>query len=276
MTSDKRSRDVTSMEAQTMAEHGLGRHPHFDPRNLDYLISDRVADPNAKKVALLASRRAQTAPQEQVPASKYPPSVLPLATPTAAGTPTSKYFWDAAWWGNQGSTLHCTAFASMHLMSDGPVTHPKHNPMEDPHVFFKEIEQIDLKEGRNFNGDGATSLAMAKALKNRGYIGEYLWGYSLADFIRAIRSGPVILGIDWYVGMDSPDDKGRIKATGKTRGGHEILANGCDFDDGVVRLKQSWGRDWGKNGHCYLSFEDLEKLIASGGDVVMVRELKVQ
>jgi C1A family cysteine protease len=41
-------------------------------------------------------------------------------------------------------------------------------------------------------------------------------------------------------------------------------------------LKQSWGREWGKRGHAYLPFEDLERLIAEDGDVCCFRELPTQ
>jgi hypothetical protein len=243
-----------------MAPRGLGRVEHFESGNLAYLISDRVADSSAKKVALLASRG-------KVPTADNPNAAVPAM-------PVSKYHYDSAWWGNQHDTPQCTEFCGLHLMADGPVTHPRQNPLVPSPTLYHEIQAIDRAEGRVYD-EGATSLAMAKAMRARGWIGEYLWGYTLADFIRGIRPSPIALGIDWYSGFDEPDAKGRVKLTGYVRGGHEILANGCDFNDGWVRLKNRWGREWGHNGHCYVSFEDLEKLIASGGDVCMMRELKV-
>jgi hypothetical protein len=239
---------------------GLGRVEHFDPRNLDYLISDVVQTPSGTGRALvLATRGAPGA----------------SAAPQAARVATGKYFYDAAWWGDQGDTPHCTAFAAMHAMADGPVTHPEKKPLMEPHAFFEEIRQIDVSEGRDYGGDGATSLAMAKALARRGWIGEYRWGYTLKDLVAALQVGPVLLGIDWYTGMDNPHPKHPIvRAQGSIRGGHEIEANGIDLDDGFIRLKQSWQRkSYGDNGHALLPLEDAEILMATGADVCMFREL---
>ncbi len=235
-----------------MSAGGLGRVRSFDPANLDYLITD-VVPAHAADVrhAMAASR----------------------GTPPPSPERASTYFYDSAWWGDQGQTSMCTAFALSHAMADGPVTHPRQNPMMDPATLYAAIVGRDRAAGRNYDG-GATSLAMAQEAQARGWIGEYRWGYSLAEFVAGMRVGPVILGIDWYSGMDDPSaTDGIIRATGAVRGGHEIVCNGADFTHGVARLKNSWGRAWGKKGHAFLPFADLEKLIASGGDCVLVREL---
>lgn len=236
---------------------GLGRVHFFDPQNLNYLIRDIIA-PNEElvKQALLTSRTKGTAP-------------------LSVNRTDKKYFWDSAWWGDQGPTPSCTAFALSHAMADGPVTHPGQNPLEDPMFLYAEIQAQDRLEGRNFS-EGATSLAMAKVAVKHQWIGEYRWGYSLDEFVAAIRTGPVLLGINWYTGMDTPGGKDAIiRAKGRYRGGHEIEANGADFSRGLVRLKQSWGKDnYGNKGHALLPFEDLEQLIAEDGDVLLFRELK--
>jgi hypothetical protein len=239
-------------------QQGLGRVEHFDARNLNYLISDvATPKPDDVKRALLSIRSGK----------------LPEAS---APQPGRKYYWDAGWWGDQGQTSSCTAFALAHSMADGPVTHPGQNPIMDPMELYRAIQAEDIRNGRNYGFDGgATSLAMAETAKRLGWIGEYRWGYSLADWIAAIQAGPVLLGIDWPVGMDTPDAEGIVRFTGRVRGGHEIVSNGADFVRGLCRLKQSWGREnYGRNGHAYLPFEDLEKAIAQYGDVLMFREMK--
>ena len=55
--------------------------------------------------------------------------------------------------------------------------------------------------------------------------------------------------------------------------GHAIVCNGVNTTTGLVRLKNSWGTSWGREGHAYLSFADLERLIAEDGEVVLPREL---
>jgi hypothetical protein len=244
---------------------GLGRREHFDVRNLAYQITDVVPIVAADATAALAASRVQRLLET--------PGPIP-AVPTSERH--SVYFWDSAWWGDQGDTPHCTAFALSHAMADGPVTHRRQNPMMDPHALYTAIQTRDRASGR-FYDEGATSLAMAQEAQARGWIGEYRWGYDLAAFVTAIRVGPVLLGIDWYSGMDDPDEKEAIiHATGRIRGGHEIVCNGADFASGMARVKQSWGRAWGRRGHAYLPFADLERLIADGGDVLLFRELPAQ
>lgn len=243
---------------------GLGRREHFDARNLDYSIADVVPIHPADATAALAASRTQR---------------IAAATPAVALSATGPdrptvYFYDSAWWGDQGNTPHCTAYALSHAMADGPVTHRGMNPMMNPDDLYTAIQARDRAAGRVYD-EGATSLAMAQEAQARGWIGEYRWGYTLAEFVAAIRVGPVILGIDWYTGMDDPTDRGVIRATGSIRGGHEIVCNGADVAAGMARLKQSWGRAWGRHGHAYLPFADLEKLIAEGGDVLLFRELSV-
>lgn len=238
---------------------GLGRAEFFDSRNLSYSISDVVpVDAVDTRLALTASR------EQRVPETGP-------AIPRTSERRTV-YFYDSAWWGDQGALPHCTAYALSHAMADGPVTHPQQNPMLAPAQLYEAIVARDRAAGRYYSG-GATSLAMAQEAQARGWIGAYNWGYSLAEFVAAIRVGPVLLGINWYTGMDSPSAQdGIIRATGTVRGGHEIVCNGADFASGTARLKQSWGRAWAKRGHAYLPFADLETLIAAGGDVLLFRE----
>lgn len=248
---------------------GLGRVPHFDPKNLDYLISDvQPVTVEDRKIAILAARGDSGAETVRVPASLE-------ATPQLEKARTSKYWNDSAWWGDQGDAPACTAFALCHAMADGPVTHPGQNPLDDPMAVYAAIVARDRAAGRYY-ADGATSLAMAQEAVARGWIGEFRWGYTLADALAALDAGPILLGIDWYEGMDYPDKAyGIIRATGRIRGGHEIECNGKDLAKGFVRVKQSWTRRlYGKNGHAYMPLEDLETLIADGGDVLQFRELR--
>ena len=66
--------------------------------------------------------------------------------------------------------------------------------------------------------------------------------------------------------MYFPDDDGFIKPTGQIVGGHAILARAVNVKKGYVTLRNSWGKSWGKKGDCYISFEDLEKLLNNYGE----------
>jgi hypothetical protein len=115
---------------------------------------------------------------------------------------------------------------------------------------------------------------MALEMRARGWCGEFRWGRTLAELIAALAVEPVLLGLDWYSAMFAPERRtGRIRVAGDVVGGHELVANGVNYRTRMIRLKQSWGRDHGRQGFVYLSFDDAERLIADGGDVLLTREL---
>jgi hypothetical protein len=253
---------------------GLGRVAFFDPRNLDHMIADATpTTPEDRKLAVLAARdpAALTVHAEGTGiASEFPRALAGVSDDAGR---LYKYHNADSWWGDQGSSSQCTAYASLKAMRDGPVTHPGVD-FPDPTTLYREIVAEDRAAGRYYT-EGATSLAMARVWQRRGFIASYRWGYSLSEFLTAIRSGPVLLGVNWYEGMDDPDPKhGIIRAIGRNRGGHEIVANGVDLAGGVVRLANSWGREWGSRGFAYLPLEDLAKLIAEDGDVLIFQEAR--
>jgi C1A family cysteine protease len=66
--------------------------------------------------------------------------------------------------------------------------------------------------------------------------------------------------------MDDPDSKGVITYTGSKRGGHQYVLNGANKTTRTVRMKNSWGRGWGKSGFAYMSFDTLEAILATVGN----------
>jgi hypothetical protein len=130
---------------------------------------------------------------------------------------------------------------------------------------YGEAKEIDEWYGEDY--EGTSVLAGAKVLKNRGLISEYRWCFSMEDVLRTISyHGPVVLGINWYEGMFTPDLSGYIRPTGGYAGGHCLLARGVNVRKERVLLKNSWGRSWGRWGGCYISFDDLGQLLSESGE----------
>lgn len=225
------------------APKGLGRVPHWDPQNDAYRIRDVLPS--------LAPRRA------------------------AAAQRTQRYWDDRAWWGDQGATNACTAYSLVAFMADGPVTH-RARPIMEPAELYRRIQTIDVNEGRDFGPDGgATMLAQQKAAKALGWIGEYRWGTTLEELVQTVLDvSPVLIGVNWYSDMLTPDRRGWIRVAGPLVGGHAIVVNGVNTKSATLRLKNSWSQLWGKRGHCYLSFDDMDRLIREDGEVVLAREMK--
>ena len=78
--------------------------------------------------------------------------------------------------------------------------------------------------------------------------------------------GPVVLGVGWWSGMRDPDRSGWIRVRGQEMGGHCICAVGVNVEQKYVILVNSWGKDWGRNGRCRISFADVTKLLRTGGE----------
>lgn len=223
---------------------GLGRIQHFDPRNYSYRIRQVVPVDTTIADALKAE-----------PARRR------------------RYWFANGHWEDQGQTPECTAAALLHWREDGPITVKGPTPAGERVRLYKRIQLEDRTAGRYYPA-GATSLAMARVAVAEGMAGEYRWGYTVDEIVAALLAlGPVAFGSNWTTGMDRPDAQGFVQYTGSPRGGHEYVLNGVNLDREFVRLKNSWGRGWGTNGHAKMSFATLAHLLADNGDATIFREL---
>jgi len=186
---------------------------------------------------------------------------------------TQRYWDDTGWWGNQGNTPQCVGYAWSHWIDDGPIKHIGRKPTINPTLIYRESQKIDEWPGENY--DGTSVRAGAKYLKNTGKIGSYLWTTNINTLINTILNiGPVVVGTNWYYGMFFPDRNGLIRATGYNAGGHAYVINGVDLIKKQFRIKNSWGRNWGKSGSAFISFKDMERLIKENGEVCLAVENK--
>lgn len=184
---------------------------------------------------------------------------------------TSRYWFSNGWWGDQGDRPHCVGYGWAHWLEDGPFTHPGQSPIVDPVELYRRAQLIDEWPGENY--DGTSVRAGAKVLQSLGYVGEYRWAFDVWTVVRTLLElGPVVLGVNWYGGMFTPNEDGLIRPTGRLAGGHCVVANGANVRRGIVRIKNSWGRDWGKNGNCWMSFDDLDRLIREDGEACLAVE----
>lgn len=228
---------------------GTGRIPFWDPKNEGYLWRDvRAASPRALTID-----------------GEISPSTLPY-----------QYYWDSGWWGYQNGFPACVGFSLTHYLADGPITQAK-RPAIDPMLMYQLAQGVDRAEGRNYDS-GATMLAGAKAAQAQGFFGEYRWILTLAEMIDVVYNvAPLWMGTIWTPSMFETDKDGILK-TGRVASanddGHAWVINGVHTTRAFFRLKNSWSRTWGHNGHAYLSFEDAEWLLAQDGEAILPRELR--
>lgn len=185
---------------------------------------------------------------------------------------TQKMWWDNGWWGNQGNTSMCTCFSWSHWLEDGPLIQDglgdREKPLFNITNLYHKAQANDGLPGVNYNG--STVRAVAKILKSMGVLKEYRWANSIDEVVTCLLTlGPMVVGTRWYTGMFSPDSNGLVKPNGGMAGGHAYVLNGVDTESKIIRIKNSWGKEWGRNGHAFISFEDFASLLANGGQACM-------
>ncbi len=201
--------------------------------------------------------------------SEYPMSAV---TPAAIAGVNYRYWNDNQWWGNQERNPWCVAYAWLHWAEDGPVTHKQAPPpLASPKFVYDRSQQIDEWPGVDYNGTSVR--AGAKSLQELGIISGYHWAQNYNDVVVALlTTGPVVVGSRWYAGMSRPDNSYRLQLSGSVVGGHAYVLNGVNIDKQLFRMKNSWGRRWGRSGRAYLDFGDLGALLDQGGEACLAIE----
>lgn len=206
----------------------------------------------------------------------FPVSVTVPSVPAGL---TQKYWWSDGWWGDQGSSSHCVAYSWLHLLEDGPVVQDglggnRVKPLITPARFYTECQLRDPWAGENYSG---TSIrAGAKVLTDLGAISEYRWANTVSDMINTLLMiGPMVVGTKWYNDMNTPNSSGIIRASGREFGGHAYVINGVNLDSGMFRIKNSWGKSWGRQGYAFIKISDFEKLLHNGGEACISFEKKL-
>lgn len=190
---------------------------------------------------------------------KYPVRAL---IPQAAA-PRS-YSWRCLVNLDQGQDGACVGFSMCHELAARPkeVSNVTYNAGM---YVYNKAKTMDQWPGENY--EGTSVLAGAKALTADGYFKEYRWAFGLQDLIMAVgHQGPAVIGINWYDSMFYPDAKGVVKVSGNIAGGHAILVNGVNIKKQQFKLHNSWGKEWGIDGECYISFDDMNRLLQEDGE----------
>lgn len=179
---------------------------------------------------------------------------------------------------DQGREGACVGFGWTHEALTTPVAvdfarvraSVPRDPAEFARYCYLSAQRIDEWEGENY--EGTSVLAGAKVMRQAGLLLEYRWCFSTKDVAMALsNTGPVVLGIPWYDSMYYP--VGNIcRVGGDLVGGHCIIVTkyrrkGVIFEDeAAFGLFNSWGPDWGHNGHAWVKESDLAFLLRQDGE----------
>jgi hypothetical protein len=186
------------------------------------------------------------------------------------------YSWKCNEWFDQGREGACVAYALSHELAARPCEIKGISDKWMVENVYWEAQKIDPWEGGVYPGanpryEGTSVLAGVSILHKKGFFDEYRWAFGIDELIMALGyNGPAVLGVRWYEGMFSPDSNGYINPTGKITGGHAIMAYGVNLKKEHIILRNSWGKSWGMNGDCFLSFADTESLLKQQGEAVFL------
>ena len=188
--------------------------------------------------------------------------------------------WHAGTVLDQKDTPQCVGYSGWQWLASGPTTN---KPPFSPTDLYHWAQDNDEWPGSDY--EGSSTLGLMKALKSRGYIGEYVWALD-AETVAAwvLSRGPTVVGTNWFNDMFTPDKEGFLEAAGQNVGGHEWTVIGFDRDKkwkhtgevGAFRMVNSWGKGWGDGGRAWVSLKTLDRLIKDQGEAVTATEFKVR
>lgn len=164
-------------------------------------------------------------------------------------------YWSSQWFGFQGDTGRCTAYAAINMWEDGPVTHRGPKPFMDPTELYQRIREADGFSADPSLQDGATVRGIGEALRAMGMVDSYHWANpdpeKAVDEIATtiLVKGPVIMGTDWTADMFSPQRigptvvRGYVEPTGFVAGGHSYVLNGYSRKNDTFRGECAWSEE---------------------------------
>lgn len=226
-----------------------------------------------------ADPRLDRVPEHDARSRSYDVRAL-LAAP-AILPPLRSFTWPNRYVTDQGQEGACVGHGHQGRFLNAPIW-PRNPPdygdtdaSVDAYEVYKAAQDVDEWPGDDY--DGTSVLAGAKVMTDADAYQSYWWAFNIDSVLLAIAYvGPVVLGIPWLDSMFEPRPSGLLDCTGKIAGGHCIRARGVRlraklFGEGldpieVVRLTNSWGRDYGMNGDVYIRVDDLSMLLEDEGD----------
>lgn len=185
---------------------------------------------------------------------------------------------------DQGELGACTGFAAAQWLNCSRNRHSRaafnHTQLRQLNLRVRAAHAILLYRKATQEDDfgwvypptdyGSSGLGVAKALKGFKAIERYEWTFNFEAFLTAATRQPVLVGTVWTESMFDPDRRGIIRPTGSfDEGGHEYLVRGVNYVRRLIRIRNNWGPEWGIKGDAFISFADMERLLAAQGDCVV-------
>lgn len=164
---------------------------------------------------------------------------------------------------DQGSTPQCVGFGHRALLDAAPVVNTPDGKFT-PTYIWKESQKIDEFPGER-NDQGTSNLAACKLLTREGFYKGYAWArrqQAYMDIVNWIdQFGPVTIVVPWYRENNTPNYQGKrgfLQPFGTLVGSHLVTIFGYS-KWGTLYVQNSWGKDYGDKGICYITEAALSK-----------------
>jgi hypothetical protein len=167
---------------------------------------------------------------------------------------------------NQGRTGTCVGHGWEHWRHVAPIESDETE--SNAIAIYQQARTIDGEDPNDLQA-GSNVRSGAVAITMTGELQSYLWAFQNSEVTSwVLRNGPVVVGMNWYDSMFFPTAEGFVKIlpNAQRRGGHCWCVIGTDSKRAVHECVNSWGNGWGKNGHFYVAYEDMERLIHEDGE----------
>lgn len=179
---------------------------------------------------------------------------------------------------DQGDLGSCTGNAMAGALMTGPLYQDGRVLDESNAVaIYEAATHLDNIPGAYPPDDtGSSGLAAAKAAKKMGLLSVYHHAFGLAAALHGLAAGPIIIGINWWASFDTPQgDNAELvgqwdsQSGDYIRGGHELVLDALDVENGYVIGTNSWGLSWGAKGKFCMTFGTFQALLQQQGDVIV-------
>jgi hypothetical protein len=172
---------------------------------------------------------------------------------------------------DQGTIGSCTANALCGALNSAPDFTGGSPRTEKDAITLYELETRLEGDPYTPNDRGGSGREVCKAAQQLGWISSYRHAFGIENALLALVLRPVITGINWYSGFDTPSPEGLVAiAPGDTvRGGHEVVADQIDAPNKLVWFWNSWGTSYGAGGRFCMSFDTWHQLLDETGDVTV-------
>lgn len=171
---------------------------------------------------------------------------------------------------DQGNTNGCVGYSTFKFLTSEPVVVPDKLRITEDEIYL-EARRNDEWPGEA--DEGTSVRAGLEVLRAHGFIGNYFWSRDYREAVEyMLTTGPLVLGVNWYESMFTPNSKGVITPYGQLVGGHAIFAYVADWPNRMIALRGTWGEEFGFGGDCLLSFTDFDRLLKEDGVCAAVSE----